>query len=660
MVFTAVLTAILLTTLLPPPELPLTQTVAQPPIDWLDLARTAWNYFKPGFGVSQLGINYAHNTWHYITDWDLGCYLSAIIDAEELGILPRDGPWGADDRIEKLLNFLANRPLHPSGVPYDIYNADTMEPYGNAPSNPSDAGRLLIALYRLKQSRPRLAPRIDYVVQRNGFSKFAGGVQTNGFYGYYIAHGFYLWGFTTPRVIEAVQLPDRLWGVSMVYVYGVNLPIVEITMEPILLAIFEISPQPSFWEWANRAYEAQENRFRTTGKFTAFTEGSLPNPPYYIYEWIVDIYTGGTFDIMAGSGKQSMTPIVFTKAAIGMHAVWGTNYTYRLLQYVLKTKTSNGFLEGVDEVGNINYILTDKTNSMIISAARYAIKKAKKISIAVPQTLQAYQGDTIQVQVQILHEIPLPVQLSLDTPPGIVGIITPSQGTTNFTAKLQLRIYDQTTPKDYNVTLTATTLSGSYSSTLTITVKPKGYTLTVIALDSRGRPVPGAQVTASGITMTTNSSGTLTFKHLNSTVKLEVKYAGITVWGPKTLSLDNDTTITTNLSLHELQVLAITPEKKPLPGALITVEVNHTEISSAMTNTTGYATIPRVPRGNVTIRAYTLDKQVLLGEWHVQVTGDGEIVDPYLTPPSRLDPLYFLPLLATALILSKPKKRELK
>src|SRR3990170_303769 len=89
---------------------------------WLQLARNAWEYFQPGKGVdATTGLHGAAVGYPYFTDWDLGIYIQTIIDAQKLGILIKDGAWGADARLEKLLTFLENRELTSDGLPFWWY-----------------------------------------------------------------------------------------------------------------------------------------------------------------------------------------------------------------------------------------------------------------------------------------------------------------------------------------------------------------------------------------------------------------------------------------------------------------------------------------------------------------------------------------------------------
>jgi len=609
---------------------------AEPPVDWLELARSAWNYFQPGVGLSRLGLNYASMSWHYLTDWDLGCYISAIIDAEALGLVDKEGTMGSDARIRKVLNFLATRPLHPSGVPYGVYDADTGEPGTTSPSNPSDAGRLLIALYRLKQHRPEFSNYIDYVVERNGLLKFAGGVPNNGFYSYYYAHGYYLWGARTRQVNDALNMLSTLRSNQVVDAYGVKLPFVEITMEPILHSIFELSLPGDFFYWANLTLQAQINRYKATGKLTAFTEGNLAVPPYYIYEWIVDIYTGKTFTLWSPSlGHTSLTPVVFTKAAIGMHAIWENEYTSLLLNYVMKAKTPNGFYEGVDENGNIIYIMTDKTNSLIINAARYALEKAKPPSLVVQATLETFPGESMTLPVLVNHSLSLPVHLNVSS--GIEGLtlsLQNSSGKTPLKTNLTITVYNMIRPGSYQVIILATSpFAKPVNRTLTVIVKPPGYTLKMKALNACGEPAPNVTIVLGDFKGLTARDGTLTFRHLNGTYMLYAFLGRVQVADPTTITISSDTELTLKLKLYKVLIDAKTTKGTPAEGIILRAFVDDQFLSYAKTNSSGLAVLKNIPPGNITVKAYSSDGKIELGSWSITVRGDVDVVDPEIVVP---------------------------
>ncbi len=346
--------------------------------EWISYAQIAWRYFQPGIGVNPAtGLHYANRDWHRFTDWDLGTYIFAIIDAEKLGILPADGEWGADYRLNKILDFLETRPLTSDNLPYLVYDSET----GGLPpeitpqeTNIYDTGRLLIALCTLKTHKPQYASRIDNIVlNRCNYTKFVENFPTGTSPEiYYIAHGFKYFGFSNDRIEAALNSPRRMVEGEQIETYGVTLPNVKLISEQILHAMFELNPDSYFREIAYKTYLAQEKRWETTGNFTAFTEGAYDVYPYYIYEYIV--LPPRTWVLLSlGIGEIDIPPVIFIKAALGYHALYGTEYTESLVQYLMPQVVSDqGFYEGVDETGRVIPTLTDKTNSMIISAARYA------------------------------------------------------------------------------------------------------------------------------------------------------------------------------------------------------------------------------------------------------------------------------------------------
>ena len=77
---------------------------------WKDLAQNAWSYFEPGNGIYYAtGLHYADLDFPYFTDWDLGTYIQAIIDADKLCLTNQVG-WDTNSRLNKVLIFLRTVP----------------------------------------------------------------------------------------------------------------------------------------------------------------------------------------------------------------------------------------------------------------------------------------------------------------------------------------------------------------------------------------------------------------------------------------------------------------------------------------------------------------------------------------------------------------------
>jgi len=395
------------------------------PSKWIKWARDAWSYYDPGTGVDpNTGILRASYRWAFLTDWDLGGYIIAIIKAELMGILPRDGEWGADDRIEKILRFLETRPISPYGIPYHIYTSTDGQPSGKAVTNVSDSGRLLIALAMLKKYRPDLAERIDAIVRRNNYELLANRTDawrtTAGFYKYYVAQGFKLFGLDKSWPVQmALREFDNIVNGPHVDVYGVSLPKTLVTSEPLLHMIFEFDVDDKYLDYVKRVYEAQERRYRNAGKYTAWSEGNTGLQDItYVYQWIV-MPSGETWKIT----PKNVIPIIFTKAAFGFHALYNTDYTRQLVDYLVRKNEERknilpylfflprkGFIEGIDENGRIVAELVDKTQVMIIEAAYYTLKKKVLESTDVMLDISSTSimpGETIQLKFTYLDPTPL-------------------------------------------------------------------------------------------------------------------------------------------------------------------------------------------------------------------------------------------------------------
>jgi hypothetical protein len=339
--------------------------------EWSSWAKVAWRYFQPGVGVSSAtGLHYANADWHRLTDWDLGVYISAVICAERLGLISRDGQWGSDYRFERVLSFLETRPITDDRLPYAQYDADT----GGVPddvvdrlAHPSDSAILLLALDDLRSFRSDFSGRIGSIVDRYDFESFAqsGYFAANDIYPFYAAQGYWAFGFSTPTLTAL----ENLGGGLTVNVYGVEIPKADVTSEPLFMAVLGNRTNDLYKTYADKVFWAQQNRYELTGKLTAFSEGSYLAPEYYVYEWVVT-GAGKTWQITAG-GVVDVPEVVYTKMAFAFHAVYDNEYTRTLVSQVSSLVTERGFLEGVMENGGTVDVLSDKTNSMILQAACY-------------------------------------------------------------------------------------------------------------------------------------------------------------------------------------------------------------------------------------------------------------------------------------------------
>jgi len=399
-------TVILLLLLLPPASVLPAHASSEDALDqWRDWGAVAWRYLQPSVAWdADTGLHYEAYGHHYFTDWGLASYLFSLMAAQELGLVA--APYDLEYRVGKVLDFLSTRRLS-SGVPYLTYSADDGHPTTTEPSNAADFGRLLIALYLLKQklvedSLTSLASKIDYVVNNYTRSAFQLSTQlSNDFYSFYVAQGFKLWGVdvsTTER--EFLDL-GRGPFVNSTEMYGVEgIPAsVRVTPEVLLAGLLEFHDIPSitgspawplFEMFTRQVYMVLEARYLSTGRLTAWSEGAVDDDPYFVYEWIVDpdgrrwTILDSSLEVMwsetagpnAAYGKNVIhrLPAVFTKVAFSLDALFATNYTRTLVNAVCgSTLDSRGFMEGLWERGGTDSILHVQTADLILAAAVYVV-----------------------------------------------------------------------------------------------------------------------------------------------------------------------------------------------------------------------------------------------------------------------------------------------
>ncbi len=132
---------------------------------------------------------------------------------------------------------------------------------------------------------------------------------------------------------------------------------------------------------ARQVYLAHEAYYNATlqatgqGQYRAFSEGASLST-HWTYEWVV-LPDNRTWTVLDEKGSNyNISPIIYTKIAIGFLAIYNTTYAYNMVVYLEKTlpDPTNGYSEGVDESGAQLTGVGSNTNGLIIGAARYAIQ----------------------------------------------------------------------------------------------------------------------------------------------------------------------------------------------------------------------------------------------------------------------------------------------
>jgi hypothetical protein len=353
------------------------------------MAHTAWRYFENNYQPDS-GLVNAVDGYPSTTMWDTASYLGALVAAEQLHIIDRAT---LDNRLTAIIKTFNSLDFFRGELPNKVYNAKTTEKadYTNKPGeigySAIDLGRLLIWLNIVKQRYPEHAEGIDrfvlrwnfeHVLDRDGVMYGAGLSPENkvqyvqeGRLGYeeYSAMGFRYWGFATRRAsdpapfdtipVYCVQVPydsrdprkysQHNYVVSESYV----LDGLEFGWEVGSRAGASDPRAGANWmrDFANRVYQAQENRYKATGILTARSEHQLDQEPYFVYD---TVYSDGfPWNTITEPGKYvPQFSAVSLKAALGMWVLWKSEYTDRLFAAIsIQFEPEKGFYEALLENG---------------------------------------------------------------------------------------------------------------------------------------------------------------------------------------------------------------------------------------------------------------------------------------------------------------------
>lgn len=377
------------------------------------MAKTAWSYFEKRY-QPETGLVNAVGSFPSTTMWDTASYISALVSAFELCVIDKRT---FDTRTTKLMNTLRNLDLFRGEAPNKVYNAATgakvnyANEEGEVGMSALDIGRMLVWLRILKERHPHLANSVDNVPMRWNFCNlvnddgrmFGSFVQGDGSTRYvqegrlgyeeYAAKGFALWGFDTSRAMSPQPL-------SYTTIYDVKLPYdgrdprVFKNQNYVLTEGYILDGLEMGWdmpddetndgdiashgwraEFANRVYLVQQRRFEQTGIITARSEHQVDGRPYFVYDSIfADGYAWNTLD---PTGEyQPDRAAISAKAAIGLWALWETEYTDLLFESVADLSEPDlGFYEGLYENGNgFIPLQTANNNGIILAALLYKVQ----------------------------------------------------------------------------------------------------------------------------------------------------------------------------------------------------------------------------------------------------------------------------------------------
>jgi hypothetical protein len=345
----------------PPPDGSVLTTPGGTVVDerqlFLNAARIAWAFADRNYQPST-GLSRAHDTYQYVTLWDVASGLAATYSAHELGFIS-DAVF--NQRTQRTLNTLAEADLFENAAFNRSYDSKTGKMIDRKQRISSrgygwsvtDIGRLLIWLRILAVNQPQFAAQAANIVKRLDMSRLikdgylrsedlsptTGALHPyqEGRIGYeqYTAAGLALWGHRAENALDARvnALPVNVLGVGIVADKRGD---ERITSEPYIMMGMETGwYSPELRQQAWRVLAAQEARYKATGILTMVSEDALPDPPYYFYYY--DVYRQGRSFVVDGpiGGPFVESPRwISSKAAFAWHALLPSPYTLAVLQAV--------------------------------------------------------------------------------------------------------------------------------------------------------------------------------------------------------------------------------------------------------------------------------------------------------------------------------------
>lgn len=391
----------------------------------LRAAKVAWHYFET-FTQETTGLANSVGNYPSTTLWDTASYMAGMVAAYELCLIEKPE---FDRRVTLLLTTIKSLELFRKEMPNKVYHTKTgaKVDYTNKPGeigfSALDIGRFLVWMRIYKNRYPYLANTIDSVLLKWNFKNvvddegllFGAYVHKEtgetvyaqeGRLGYeeYAAKGFALWGFR-PRLAHRAEpfLTASIFGVQVPYdgrdprvFHSQNYVVTESYLQDGLELGFDLPHDDSSPEWlhtdgwraefADRIYQVQENRWRRTGFLTARSEHNVKGPPYFTYDTIFsDGYPWNTV-----TPRGDYVPdhsAVAAKAALGLWALWDTEYTDVLYEAIIELyDPENGMFEGLYERGQGRVaIFTANNNGIILTSLLHKVQGP---------ILTPYTGDT--------------------------------------------------------------------------------------------------------------------------------------------------------------------------------------------------------------------------------------------------------------------------
>jgi hypothetical protein len=365
-------------------------------------ADAAWAFVDRNYQPAT-GLVRAHDTYPYVTAWDMGSTLAALYSAHALGLLPAEE---YEVRMARALRTLESLPLYDGAAFNKLYDARSgaMMARGERRSRTGygwstlDVGRLLAWLHIVGRGHSGFEPLARRVAERVNFGRLVrdgylrgqdlhprtGAVREyqEGRIGYeqYAAEAFARWGHpaaaasslrenTAPVTVEGVELLGDARGDD------------RLTSEPFVMMGLEFGWDTGWDALARAVLAAQEARWRRTGQVTVVSEDAVPVPPYHFYYY--SVYQDGRAWHVGNHGTADLGEPrwVSAKAAMGWLALLPGDYTRLAAATVEPARTREGWASGVYEgSGRSTGAANINTAAVILTAALYVARGGRPIA----------------------------------------------------------------------------------------------------------------------------------------------------------------------------------------------------------------------------------------------------------------------------------------
>ena len=362
-------------------------------------AEIAWTYFANNTQANTGLVNSVHD-YPSTTIWDQASYLLGLISAQRLGIVSQEE---FDHRMGQILETFSSLALFDGKLPNKVYDTRSlaMTNYANEPISEGigwsalDVARMTVPLNILLYDYPQHSAKASTILTSWNFTAMLKdgamfGARINeqsglpetvqeGRLGYeeYGARAINLLGLDA---ISAIKYDDylRFAQVSGQQVGVDSRSYAEydahnyVVSEPYILTAIEFGLDRESRELAHRIYRAQEERYKRAGVLTAVSEDNIDQEPYFLYNTV--FADGKAWNIIAEDGSEHPDKrTVSTKAAFGWDALYGTEYTAKLMTYVLPSATEDrGWYSGIyEQDDSLNAVATANTNAIILETLQY-------------------------------------------------------------------------------------------------------------------------------------------------------------------------------------------------------------------------------------------------------------------------------------------------